>query len=583
MAPRRSAPKRERERPSRAWIGSLVLGALITATYFATSGTFRDALYDALRISAGVVAVVVVRRLAPARSRAWYLFGVGEILFGLGDVTWDIIASFGGEPFPSVADVCYVGGYACIIYGLLKLIRLCTGNELPALVDAGVAAAGVGMILWIAVFGPAFEDSSGNVLATAVSVSYPIMDLLLLVVAARLAMGGTRRTGCHYLLLAGVLLLIAADVGFSLAESGSGYERGSILDLFWLASSVFWTAAMLHPSMAAVGVQSDTSRRGLSNRRVAMLVLASLLGPGLLIGEQLRRPDRDLPVVVFGAVLLGLVWVRFAILVREHVRQRAVEHEVELRALSQAERHRVAREMHDFVTYSLGAVILQAGGARRLLATDAGHVDEALLALRTIEGRSREALEEMRGLLTVLRRDDGDDDAIAGLVARRPPDRAPVEAGLAASANGEAAPERTDLRDIHRLVEQARAAGLVVEVTLAGDLDSVPRACALAGFRIVQEALNNCCRHAAGSHARVEVRRAEPDLFVEITDDGGTGAEPVTGTAPEGVGYGLIGMKERVALVNGQIDAGPLAGGGWEVRATIPIAGKAAGGSGSRR
>jgi len=569
--PDRGPPNDPRTPPSRigerTWVICLLVGGILVATYFGISGVAKNILYDAIRISAGLALFVVVRRLAPSRARAWWLFGAGEVMFGLGDVVWDILQAFGREPFPSAADALYLLGYALIILGILRLIRLSTGRELPALVDAAIAATGVGLVLWVAVLSAASRASMSGVLDQIVSFSYPVMDLFLLVVAARLAFSQERRSPTVPLLLAGVVSLIASDVAFSLAQAGTGYETGSLADLGWLTTAVCWTAAVVHPSMAGLGDQAERADAGLSTRRIAMLVAASLLGPVVIATREPAPGGSDIAVAVFGAVLLLLIWVRFAGLVREHLHERAQEHDALLRRAGQAERHRIARELHDFVTFSLGAIILQSGGARRLLAADSAHVDEALGALQTIEERSRGALEEMRTLLTVLRRDGSAEG------------EEPAEDAPASEASG---PEGLSL-----LVTHARNAGLDVELTLEGDLDSLPRAVALSAFRIVQEALNNACRHAPGSRARVVVRRVGPELAVEVVDDGGDqDANRSDGRADgradgwadgradgSGSGYGLVGMRERTAILNGHIEAGPSDNGGWAVRARLPVSG----------
>ncbi|MEA2716200.1 MAG: hypothetical protein QOI99_517, partial [Actinomycetota bacterium] len=401
------------------WWVSLVVGGVLVAVYFAVSGRAQNVLYDGIRLAPGVVLLVLVRRLAPGRARAWHLFAAGEVLFGLGDVAWDVVESAGRAPFPSVADGCYLAGTALIVVGLLRLIRISTGQEVPALLDAAIGATGVGLLLWFTVFAAVVEGSAAPVPDHVVSMTYPVMDFFLLVVAARLAMGHARRTPTQYLLLVGVVSLIASDVVFALADSGAGYRTGTVADLGWLVTAVVWTAAVLHPSMAEVGSEPATGSEGLSTWRIIVLVGASLLGPAVDAAQ--TRTDRDtVAVAVFGAILILLIWARFIGLVREHLRHRAVEAEIRLARAGHAERQRIARELHDFVTHSLGAVMLQAGGAHRLLATDAKYVGEALGALEMIETRSAEALEEMRTLLDVLRREDDDRVVVAGAV-RRPP------------------------------------------------------------------------------------------------------------------------------------------------------------------
>ena len=213
------------------------------------------------------------------------------------------------------------------------------------------------------------------------------------------------------------------------------------------------------------------------------------------------------------------------------------EREKELLATRQIqeERARIARELHDVVAHSISLMVIQASAARRQLSRDPAQVEAALA---TVETTGRDAMTEMRRILGVLREDDGE-------VALAP---------------------QPSLAALTGLVEAST--DLPVEVHLCGDLGSLPQGVEVSAFRIVQEALTNVRRHA-GPVGRVDVsvRRDGGALTVEVADDGrGASADA---SAP---GFGLVGMKERVAAYKGELLAGPRAGGGWRVRATFPVA-----------
>lgn len=196
------------------------------------------------------------------------------------------------------------------------------------------------------------------------------------------------------------------------------------------------------------------------------------------------------------------------------------------------ERVRIARELHDVVAHHVSAMGVQAGAARRVLATDA---DQAADALRHVEQSARDAIGELRSLVVTLRSDDD---------------------------GASAAPE---LDALPSLVEAARASGQRVTLSEIGTPRAVTPMVGLTAFRIVQEALTNARKHA-GPVARVDVRvrYLEGELEVEVTDDGhGSGA----GT--QGAGAGLLGMRERVAALGGSFEAGPRSRGGWLVRARV--------------
>jgi signal transduction histidine kinase len=199
------------------------------------------------------------------------------------------------------------------------------------------------------------------------------------------------------------------------------------------------------------------------------------------------------------------------------------------------ERGRLAREVHDVVAHSLSVIVVQAGAGRRVAADAPAEVRDVL---SSIERTGREALGEIRRLLGVLR--SGDDGH----------PRAP-QSGLA---------------DLPALIERFRALGLHVEADLDGGRD-LPATVDLSAYRIVQEALTNCLRHARGAPARVVVRREAAALLVEV----GNGPGGSAGVAQPGAGHGLTGMRERVAVYGGELEAGPLPGGGWRVRARLPV------------
>lgn len=204
------------------------------------------------------------------------------------------------------------------------------------------------------------------------------------------------------------------------------------------------------------------------------------------------------------------------------------------------ERRRIAREMHDVVAHSLAVVVSHAEAGRLVVVREP---DRAAAILDTIAGTGREALTEMRGLLGVLRGSSGD----------------------AAPAVAEPQP---GLGDLPALIDRIRAIGQRVDFRPAGLPRDRSPAVGLTAYRVVQEALTNVIRHAGpGACARVTVTRDRDDLVIEVTDDGATAID----SAP---GRGLVGMRERVEAVGGELDAGR-AERGWQIRARLPWEGAA--------
>jgi signal transduction histidine kinase len=202
-----------------------------------------------------------------------------------------------------------------------------------------------------------------------------------------------------------------------------------------------------------------------------------------------------------------------------------------------AERDRIARELHDIVAHHLSVVVLQAAGARASGRPTAG-------ALQKIEHSGRQALTEMRRLLGVL---------------RDPRD----ETGLT---------PQPGVGELAALAESVRAAGLPVHLTVDGGHAALPAAVDVSAYRIVQEALTNVLKHAGPAHAEVTVGCADGALTIEVTDDGsGTAADSSQAAGSQAWGQGLVGMRERAAIFGGELLAGPHPGGGFAVRARLPL------------
>ncbi len=197
-----------------------------------------------------------------------------------------------------------------------------------------------------------------------------------------------------------------------------------------------------------------------------------------------------------------------------------------------AERTRIARELHDIVAHHLSVIVLQAGGAR-------ASGKPAGASLEKIENSARQALAETRRLLGVLRDPD-------------------EESGLA---------PQPGISDLDALAASVRTAGLPVNLAVDGDLAALPAAMNVSVYRIVQEALTNVLKHAGSARADVTIGRVADTVTVEVTDDG-TG-QP--GPLPPVRGHGLAGMGERAALFGGDLAAGPRPGGGFAVRARLPL------------
>ncbi|MFL6004424.1 MAG: sensor histidine kinase [Nocardioides sp.] len=227
----------------------------------------------------------------------------------------------------------------------------------------------------------------------------------------------------------------------------------------------------------------------------------------------------------------------------ENDRLRREQQEQAARAVAE-ERSRIARELHDVVSHAISVTVLQARGAR---ATLDANPTAARRALDAIEQTNTAALGDMRRLLAVLR-----DTEPEGLAAD---DHAP----------------QPSLAHLERLVTHVRDSGVPVEVDVVGTPQVLPPGVDLSAYRIVQEALTNVLKHTAEARARVVLEYADDALGVTVTDDGSPDAVNGAGNGSgPGGGHGLIGIQERVAVVGGEVTAGPRAGGGFEIRTRLP-------------
>jgi signal transduction histidine kinase len=332
--------------------------------------------------------------------------------------------------------------------------------------------------------------------------------------------------------------------------------------------AVTFAATTLHAALAPDAVNSTLgflfalfTVAELRDRRTsvaAALVAAALVG--ILIATRATLPaalsslvQTELAVLV--TWVLG-TWARDRRRRLETAEERAdrlerERDELDRRAVAE-ERERIARELHDVVTHHVSVIVIQAGAAERAL--DRRPAD-ARMAIQAIDATGRQALADMRRMLGILGR------ATAG----------------SASGPGEGSAEdlapMPGLDRLGELLEQVRAAGTPVELSVTGERRPLDPGIELSAYRIIQEALTNAMRHAPGARAHVAVGYRPAALEIEVDDDGAQ-ARPANGP-PVRPGHGLIGMRERVAVFGGEFSAGPTSR-GFRVRATLPLRGRGA-------
>lgn len=311
----------------------------------------------------------------------------------------------------------------------------------------------------------------------------------------------------------------------------------------------YWPVVNSMPPLLGLYTVAATRRP-----RTAVVCAAVVAGAWLYAGianiEHSSMPTVLAQAVLFPAVVLvvgrgsGALAERNRQFAELTFRLRGQQEENARQALTE-ERVRIARELHDVVAHHMSVISLQAGMASYVFPTDPA---ASRRALDTIADTSREALEEMRRMLVLLR---------VGQEGQRD---GPGEDGAAyAPAPG------LDLLD--RLLERVRGAGAEVTMEVAGSPIRLPQGMALCVYRVVQEALTNVLKHAGPTRAAVTIRYERHTIVVRVTNEGDGTFQPNKEMSP---GHGLIGMRERAKIYGGSVTAGPRALGGFEVRLTLP-------------
>jgi signal transduction histidine kinase len=320
------------------------------------------------------------------------------------------------------------------------------------------------------------------------------------------------------------------------------------------APAAYWLVAMGLSFVDGRLVTFETSVFGLGMGAAYLLgnvrdALKAQIGLAVVVGSAAivvyNLPERSASELVFLPLLFGICWLAgFALHERaeqaEAAEARAEQAEREREAAARVavaeERARIARELHDIVAHSVSVMVLQVGAVRHKLPDALGEDRDAL---KNVEQAGRAALAEMRRLLGAMR-PDGD--------------------------GAERAPQ-PGLDNLDALLEEVRRAGLPAELHVDGEPFPLPRAIDLSAYRIVQEGLTNALKHSGASNADVTLRYAPESLQLEVRDNG------EAGSTSDGLGHGLVGIRERVKIYGGEMSAGAAPQGGFVLSTRLPLGG----------
>jgi diguanylate cyclase (GGDEF)-like protein/PAS domain S-box-containing protein len=294
------------------WIGFLASGVVLGVVYFGVADPFSKVVVWGMAGLAPVVAILVgVRWHRPERPLAWLLLAAGQLAFTTGDMIFYVndYLLHRELPLPSVADGFYLVTYPFLAGGLLLVARARTPRrDRASLTDALIIAVSMGVLSWLFLMVPYVHDPSLSLQERLTSLAYPLADVLLLVVVARLWTDRGRRNAAFFLLSFSLVPLLLADALYGLIQLAGDWHLSSPVDAGWLAFYVCFGAAALHPSMRELDQPAPSVTGKITRARFGVLLaLASLLAP-IVLAIQAARGDRvDVPVVVGGSVALFLL------------------------------------------------------------------------------------------------------------------------------------------------------------------------------------------------------------------------------------------------------------------------------------
>jgi signal transduction histidine kinase len=514
----------------RGWLTYAVVGAVLTVAYYLVPPVpAKLVVWPAIGLSSAAAIVAGTRRNRPSRPLAWYLLAGGQVLFVTGDTLYNTqVQLLHRNPgFPGLADAFNLAFYPCITAGLLLLIRARgPGRDTASLIDATIVTTGLALLAWVFLIGPQVHDSSLTVWQRMLSIAYPLGDVLLLAVAARLAVGPGRRPPAWWLLTGSVVPLLAADVAYGLLRLAGRWQVDGPSDLGRIAFYLGLGAAALHPSMASLSEPAPPGAR-LPRGRLPLLAGASLIAPAALAVQAARGQPLEVPVIVGGSALLCLLALaRMSGLAGElSLQQERKRVTQSVLRMTEAERSRLAADLHDGPVQQLTALLYGLELARHHIRHGDPGAAESLIA--SLEEKAAAEIHGLRRLMTHLRPPVLDELGLASAIENQ---------GKSFEASS-GVPTRFD----------AHVGG-----ELPPELETVL-------YRVTQESLTNVGKHARASRVSISLAASNERVSLRIRDDG-VGFDPSGAAAlPDQDHFGLVSMRERVEMVGGRlvVDSSP--------------------------
>jgi diguanylate cyclase (GGDEF)-like protein len=318
-------------RPLWGWY-LLVLAASVIG-YFGTPDTWLQTIcYDSIAASGVVAMVIGVRRNGATAARLWLMFAGCQLIAVGGDITYAWYARYlHASPYPAPADALYLtAGLLEVVVLVLVLRRRVPERDAAGVIEATILAGAFALIAWVYLMKPVTQSSDLTVAGKLVAIGYPVLDLLLLALVARMLVGGGARNGAFRLLAAGMVSYLAADYGWAFTDHFQ-FEAGTfashLMDAGYLLAFGLYGAAGLHPGIRDLAEPVRVADRRFSRWRLALLTTATMIAPLLLAAQAWHDHNHvtDAPAIVVGCVgMFLLVVARMAVLIRQVERQASV-------------------------------------------------------------------------------------------------------------------------------------------------------------------------------------------------------------------------------------------------------------------
>jgi diguanylate cyclase len=341
-----------------AWTACLAVGGLASLAYFLIDSVAGDWIYVGMAGASALGLFIGARRTN--RSLPWYFFAFGVFLLFIAEGTWVVLDQMGLEPWPSVADVFYLLAYPFEAVAIFLLVRdRAPGRDTAGVIDAAVITVVMALLSWVFLMEPYVTDSSLTFTEIAISVAYPLMDVVMLAVLVRLMTLRGPRSPAYNILVIGLMSTLVADIAYGYVTLTSEYVARGWMDALWLLTYVLWGVAALHPSANHISDTAKEPSGRLTPGRLVLLASAALIAPGVMLYSWATGSAQDLHVpesTAATAVVFVLVLIRMGALNRQidrhmtrlHTQGRVLREALDERnALAEKLRHQA---FHDSLT-----------------------------------------------------------------------------------------------------------------------------------------------------------------------------------------------------------------------------------------